>query len=97
MNFPTNPYDLPLEQIDMSDPSLYERNLMGAYFERLRAENPVHFSEGSACGPFWSVTKFNDIREVARNHAIFSADSSNGGHLLVTRPGSTTIPSCNFR
>lgn len=81
-HLPTDPYDLSLEQIDMSDPSLYERNLMGAYFARLRKDNPVHFSEGSACGAFWSITKFNDIREVARNHDVFSADSSNGGHLL---------------
>ena len=53
-----------------------------AGFARLRKESPVHFSAGSACGPFWSVTKFHDIREVDQNHEIFSADSSRGGHLL---------------
>lgn len=42
----------------------------------------MHFSEGSACGPFWSITKFQDIIDVANNHKLFSADSSHGGHLL---------------
>ncbi len=78
----SDPYGVPLESIDMSDPSIYERNEALAYFERLRKESPVHFSEGSDCGPFWSVTKFDDIIQVDKNHRVFSADSSHGGHLL---------------
>ena len=77
-----DPYAVPLDAIDMSDPSLYQRNVARAYFERLRKENPVHFSEGSDCGPFWSVTKFQDIIEIDKNHKVFSADSAHGGHLL---------------
>jgi cytochrome P450 len=79
---PTDPYSVPLAAIDMSDPRLYQQNLMGAYFARLRQESPVHFSAGSDCGPFWSVTKFQDIIEVDKNHKDFSAASANGGHLL---------------
>lgn len=77
-----DPYSVPLDAIDMSDPSLYERNEARTYFERLRRENPVHFSEGSDCGPFWSVTKFQDIINIDKNHKVFSADSAHGGHLL---------------
>jgi len=77
-----DPHSVPLEDIDMSNPSLFERNLAPAYFERLRNECPVHFSKGSDCGPFWSVTKFDDIIQVDKNHKVFSADSSHGGHLL---------------
>ncbi len=82
MEISNDPYSVPLDAIDMSNPAIFENNLMGKYFERLRKENPVHFSEGSDCGPFWSVTKFNDIIQVDKNHKLFSADSSHGGHLL---------------
>ena len=75
-------YEVALEDIDMSNPSLFERNEAPAYFERLRKECPVHFSKGSDCGPFWSITKFDDIIKVDKNHKLFSADSSHGGHLL---------------
>lgn len=77
-----DPYAVPLDAIDMSDARLYEENLAHAYFARLRAEAPVHFRPESAVGPFWSLTKFEDILEVDRDHKTFSADSSNGGHLL---------------
>tara|TARA_R110002096_G_scaffold29704_10_gene89398 strand:+ start:5306 stop:6565 length:1260 start_codon:yes stop_codon:yes gene_type:complete len=77
-----DPYAVALEDIDMSDPSLFERNLAPAYFERLRKECPVHYSRGSDCGPFWSVTKYADIIGVDKNHKVFSADSAHGGHLL---------------
>ena len=77
-----DPYDLKLEQINMSDGRLYEQGLAAKYFTRLRAEAPVHFCPESDVGPFWSITKFKDIMEVDRKHTIFSADASHGGHLL---------------
>ena len=77
-----DPYAVPLEAINVSDGRLFEHNLAGAYFKRLRNEAPVHYCPDSDFGPFWSVTKFEDILEVDRNHKIFSADSSRGGHLL---------------
>jgi cytochrome P450 len=79
---PDDPNAVPLASIDMSDPSLFERNVARGYFERLRRESPVHFSPGSDCGPFWSITKFQDIIAVDKNHRVFSADSAHGGHLL---------------
>ena len=74
---------MPLDEIDVSKPDLYQLNRAAfAYFERLRKEAPVHYRKESDYGPFWSVTKYNDIVEVDRNHKIFSADSARGGHLL---------------
>lgn len=73
---------IPIESIDMSNPSLFEHDLAPALFKRLREEQPVHFSAGSDCGPFWSITKYQDIVEVDKNHRLFSADSAHGGHLL---------------
>ena len=69
-----DPYAIPLEDIDMSDPSLYETENHWAFFERLRKEAPVHYCKDSAFGPFWSVTKFDDITEVDKNDQIYSSE-----------------------
>ena len=92
MSISTDPYSVPLESIDMSNPDIYQQDLQHAYFERLRKEAPVHYSEGSACGPFWSLTKYKDIIEVDKNHRDFSADAKNGGHVLGYENWFTTDP-----
>ncbi len=38
-----DPYSVPLAEIDMSVPELYQHNLHWAYFARLRAEDPDRF------------------------------------------------------
>ena len=92
MTISSNPYDVPLEAIDMSNPDIYQQALQHDYFERLRRECPVHYSEGSACGPFWSLTKYEDIIAVDSNHRDFSADAKNGGHVLGYENWFTTDP-----
>ncbi|MBA3940005.1 MAG: cytochrome P450 [Sphingopyxis sp.] len=49
-----------------ADPDAYDR-----LFARLRAEDPVHWTEPADYRPFWSVTRFADIQEVERNAAQF--------------------------
>jgi cytochrome P450 len=65
---------IPLEDIDVSDPELYQTDSWRPYFERLRNEDPVHYCADSPYGPFWSVTRFHDIVDVDRNHEVFSAE-----------------------
>src|SRR5689334_17096628 len=65
---------LPLSQIDVSKPELYERNIHWDYFARLRREAPVHYCATSDFGPYWSITKFKDIEEVEANHTVFSSN-----------------------
>ncbi|MEZ5551828.1 MAG: cytochrome P450 [Pseudomonadales bacterium] len=77
-----DPYKVPLDQIDVSQSELFERNLFWPYFERLRREDPVHYCADSMFGPYWSVTKFKDIVEVERNHEVFSSE---GGITLADR------------
>jgi len=69
-----DPYSIPLDQIDPSDPELFETDTLWGYFERLRKEAPVHFCAESEDGPFWSVTKYNDIVYVEKNPEIFSSE-----------------------
>jgi len=69
-----DPYEMPIEQIDLSDPSLYENNLIWGFYERLRKEKPIHLQKKSAFGPFWSVTRFEDIQYVDKHHELFSSE-----------------------
>ena len=69
-----DPYSIPLEQIDMTDGELFESDELWGFFERLRAEDPVHYCAESDDGPYWSVTKFDDIVYVEKNPEIFSSE-----------------------
>ncbi|MCL6417674.1 cytochrome P450 [Aestuariirhabdus sp. Z084] len=69
-----HPYETPIEQINVSDPRLYEQDAWRPYFERLRQQDPVHYQAESAFGPFWSITRFEDIVAVDTNHEVFSSE-----------------------
>jgi cytochrome P450 len=66
-------YSLPIDKINVADPVLFQNDTMWPYFERLRREDPVHFCEEHEFGPYWSVTKYNDIMAVDTNHEAFSS------------------------
>jgi cytochrome P450 len=78
-----NAYDIPIEDIDVSDPMMFKANAFWPYFERMRKEDPVHYCEHSPFGPFWSITKFNDIMEIEKNHEVFSSET--GGITIFER------------
>ena len=69
-------YSIPIEKINVADPYLFANDTMWPYFERLRKEDPVHYCAEHEFGPYWSVTKFNDIMAVDTNHAAFSSQPS---------------------
>ena len=69
-------YSIPLEDIDVADPELFRTDSFWPYFERLRAEAPVHYQKEHEFGPYWSVTKFNDIMFVDTHHDLFSSEPS---------------------
>jgi len=66
--------ELALEDIDVSNPFLYRQGLWHSYFKRLRDECPVHYQKNSPFGPFWSVTRYEDIMFVDTHHDLFSAE-----------------------
>ena len=83
-----DPLHTPLEALDVSDSRLYQRDAWRPYFERLRREDPVHFTPDSPFGPYWSVTRFEDIMHVESRHDVFSSfptiaigDSPNGEYI----------------
>jgi cytochrome P450 len=76
-SMPTNKEDIWAIPLDQLDPSIKERFVDGSMFEvfeRLRKEDPVHYTAESEFGPYWSVTKFNDIMTVDTNHGVFSSE-----------------------
>jgi len=77
-----DPYSMPLDALDPGHPDLFEDGRQMPYFERLRAEDPVHYTETSQFGPYWSVTKFDDIMQVDSNHGTYSSDFRRGGISL---------------
>ena len=69
-----DPYSIPLDEINVSESELFRTDTIWGFFERLRKEDPVHYCKASQAGPFWSVTRFDDIVYVEKNPQIFSSE-----------------------
>ena len=78
-------YNTALEDIDPSNPLLWPKQEMWGIFERLRNEDPLHFcKEGwmsderpedmEPIGPYWSVTRYEDIMAIDTDHHRFSSE-----------------------
>jgi cytochrome P450 len=78
-------YKVPLDQIDVSNPKLYQEDIYYPYFERLRREDPVHYRKDGMYGTFWSVTKFKDIMHVETHPEIYSSEAKLGGISITDR------------
>jgi cytochrome P450 len=83
---------MPLAEIDVSNPSLYQQDVWQPYFRRLRRDAPVHYLKEGPLGPFWSVTKYKDIVAIEVNHREFSSSSALGGITLRDRPAELELP-----
>jgi hypothetical protein len=57
----------PLSSFTFADPKVMQDPY--PYYERLRAEDPVHFDEGVRT---WLITRHDDILAVARNTEVYS-------------------------
>jgi len=77
---------VPLDEIDVSDPALYEQDGWHPVFARLRREAPVHYCSKSPYGPYWSVTRYADIMAVEIDHATYSSSSERGGIQVEDQP-----------
>lgn len=81
-----NPYDIDIDAIDVSQPEYFQNDTIGLYFKRLRNEQPIHYCADSRFGPYWSVTKFNDIMAIDKDHQNFSSDAFLGGIQMTDFP-----------
>ena len=85
-----DPYSIPLEQIDLSHPGIWQANEYLPFLKRLRDEDPVHFCSNSAVGPYWSIMKYKDIMEVDTSPNIYSSEPTIG---IVDTFEEFTLPS----
>ncbi|MDH3641864.1 MAG: cytochrome P450 [Gammaproteobacteria bacterium] len=83
-----DPYEIPLAELNVANPELFRAEAMWPYFDRLRDEAPVHFCSDSQYGPYWSITRYDDIMAIEKNHEVFSSDFSLGGVTLMGTPAS---------
>ena len=75
---PDHDGDTPLSAIDVSNPAIYQQDTWQPLFARLRREAPVHHCAESPYGPYWSVTRYNDIMAVELDHATYSSQLGGG-------------------
>jgi len=83
----TDVTEIPVDQIDIGDMRLWEDGFPHAVFDRLRREEPVHWSpmatwEGEP--GFWSITRAEDIHEISREWETYS---SQAGGIVITDHG----------
>ena len=69
-----NPWNVALEEMDPCNPFLFAADQQGDWFKRLRDEDPVHFCPDNEFGPYWSVTRYDDIMAVDTAHDVFSSE-----------------------
>ena len=77
-----DPQEVDLDAINPANNDWFGKNLDLEIFKRLRQESPVHYTEDSQAGPYWSITKYDDIKAVDMDHKRFSSDIMNGGIRL---------------
>ncbi len=86
---PRDPYDIPLDELNVANPELFRTQKAFRYFQRLRDEAPVHFCGESQYGPYWSITRYADIMAVDTNHEVFSSSFRYGGVTITGTPNSS--------
>jgi len=79
-------YSTSLADFNVADIELFRNDTLWPWFERLRAEDPVHHCAKSEFGPYWSVTRFRDIIAVDGAQEVFSSDSELGGISIYDSP-----------
>ncbi len=73
-----DPRTMPIADIDLSHPGIWEANEHLPFLARLREQAPVHYCRHSAVGGYWSVMKHGDIMAVDTAHAIYSSEPTIG-------------------
>ncbi|HEY9236747.1 MULTISPECIES: cytochrome P450 [Phenylobacterium] len=63
----------PLASINPGRADRFQADTIWPVFERLRREEPVHLTEDSDFGRYWSITRWEDILAVDTNHEAFSS------------------------
>jgi cytochrome P450 len=63
----------PLESLNPIQQDFWLNDTAWPTFARMRRESPVHYTAESEFGPYWSVTKYDDVVAIDSNHQDFSS------------------------
>ena len=74
--------DIPAADLDVSRGDLWEQNAWRPIFAKLRAEAPVSFCPESIFGPYWSITRYDDIVAIEGDPGNFSSSWEHGGIVI---------------
>ncbi|WP_370372307.1 cytochrome P450, partial [Henriciella pelagia] len=74
--------DVDMKTFDVLDPELWRRDAFWPFFEWMRDNDPLHYTPDSPAGPYWSVTRYDDIMKVDIDHKRFSSSWDYGGITL---------------
>ncbi len=69
-----DPYEVDIADFNLANPHLFSSDKLWPWFKRLREEDPVHYCRDSMFGPYWSVTRYDDIMKVDTSHDIYSSE-----------------------
>lgn len=83
---------LKVEDILIADPELWRQGKYWDRFKRMRDEAPLHFTRDSFVGPFWSVTRYEDVMAIDIDHERFSSSWEHGGITLGDPPEGFELP-----
>lgn len=72
----------PLAPVRLGDATHYENGFPHELYTELRRTMPVCWSEEDNGPGFWSLLRHDDISAAAKNPAVFSSATENGGHRL---------------
>ena len=71
-----------LHSIHVADPKRFSDGNILELLEVLRTQDPVHYCEDSPYGPYWSITRYNDIMQVDKDYETFSSDAHLEGIMI---------------
>ena len=71
-----------LHSIHVADPKRFSDGNILELLEVLRTQDPVHYCEDSPYGPYWSITRYNDIMQIDKDYETFSSDAHLGGIMI---------------
>ncbi len=87
---PTLGHDAAPGGLDLTDPARFALGVPHEFFARMRREQPVfHHEPSHVPGPFWVVTKYDDVINVSRDAATYSSERD--GVLLGAQPPGTEL------
>ncbi len=71
-----------LDRLDVSRGELWAASAWRPHFAKLRAEEPVSYCPQSIFGPYWSITRYDDIVAVESDPETFSSSWEHGGIVI---------------